>query len=78
MVGELPPARVDQGAVSLVDAGTLAWFVAIGALLILQQFSAPGARAARTVLAPVVVLLGGVFAWKVVTVFAPILGFELR
>lgn len=80
---------------SLLDAGTAAWFVVAIALLLVQQFGASvtgaGApreagttpenqralRAARMVLVALVVLLSCAFAWKIVTVFAPILGFEL-
>lgn len=85
---------------SLLDAGTAAWFVVAMALLLVQQFAAgnnaPGAaepspatlrsrsgsgsraaRLARVVLVPLLVLLSLVFAWKIVTVFAPILGFDL-
>ncbi|HLU83566.1 MAG TPA: hypothetical protein VKZ43_09205 [Trueperaceae bacterium] len=84
---------------SLLDAGTVAWFVVAMALLLLQQFGAGvntgaakpspptsqalsgagsrAARLARVVLVPLLVLLSLVFAWKIVTVFAPILGFDL-
>lgn len=62
---------------TLLDAGVIAWFVTLLALLVVQQFSTAGARIARLVLVPLMIVLGAAFAWKVVSVFAPIVQFEL-
>lgn len=62
---------------TLLDGGVIAWFVAVVTLLVLQQFASRGARTARFVLVPVAVLLTLVFGWKIVTVFAPIVQFEV-